>query len=304
MFAHIHDVYPTLYKLASVVIPVFFLMSGFLCARGFSKERVFRQVRRYGIIYLVIEFFVILWFRILVCQEVGYFNWPRFGVNLLKCFVCYNDRAIHLWFMPALLYPMLLNAFLDARKRKVVIAIAAAVYIFNSAGGSKAFLLPLFDSLTTACPSFGKVFSSAELLRMWGTYTVGLLYTTIGFDIADWKIKPSYYLLAAVPFAVFDLSVHYIGVAVIFLSLAFFYWVKGLPGKFMYPYHLEISLFSGAMYFLHLFEKRFIIRFITDNIVLNLLIIIAFNLFLALAISYFVRRKDTGTEPTPEHGLQ
>ena len=289
VFSDIYATHPSLYKLFSLVVPVFFIMSGFLCGRGFSKERVFRQVKRYGIIYLAIEFILVLWFRILVCQESGYFNWPRFGVEFLKSFVCYHKFGVHLWFMPALLYPMLLNAYLDSRKRRIVIAVAAAIAVFNSFGIG--LILSGFERLIALCPPVGKVFTPVELERMWGQYTLGLLFTTIGFDIANWKIKPVYYLLAAIPFAVFELTVHYLGVGAILLSIALFYGVKALPGKFMYPYHLEISLFSGAMYFLHMFEKRFIIRYISSNLLLNLLIIILFSLFLALAISRIVRKK-------------
>ena len=293
-YAVFHQVYvdhPLVYRMLSFVVPAFFIMSGYLCSVGFSRKRVFKQVIKYGSIYLAISFLLVLYGRIMVCVvDGGQFKVHRLILNFLKCFVHRNQLSGQLWFILALLYPMLLNAFLDGKARRIVIAIGAVFFILNESAGFDA-ITGVCTRLTASFPRITKVFTASELAYVWSRLWTGLLFTTIGFDIGSWRIKPVYLLLAAVPFAALDLWVHYTGITAILLSIAFFYWLKGLPGRFLYPYHFEISVFAGLMYFLHMIEKLMLDYFVPENALVKILYTIGFNLAITIVVSYLSRRK-------------
>ena len=82
----------SIYRLISFVVPAFFITSGALCARGFSKERVFRQVVRYGSIYLAISLCLILYVQF----KSGHFQLSAVLAGLLKCLVCRHYLSVSL----------------------------------------------------------------------------------------------------------------------------------------------------------------------------------------------------------------
>ena len=274
----------SIYRLISFVVPAFFITSGALCARGFSKERVFRQVVRYGSIYLAISLCLILYVQF----KSGHFQLSAVLAGLLKSLVCRHYLSVQLWFIPALLYPMILNAFLNGKSRKAVIAATAILLVVKESIGDEN-LLPVLERFLSSLPEKWRVISAQGMNRIGWHILVGLLYTTIGFDIATWKVRPVHLLPAVIPLTAFDLAVHYTGITCILLSILFYWLLERLPGKKMYPYHMEITYFAGTMYFLHFIERYFIIRFITWHTPAIILLTIAINLFLALAISRIAR---------------
>lgn len=295
VFGRAYAVSPTLYRMLGVIVPTFFIMSGYLRKRHFSKERIFKQVIKYGAIYLAVDYCIVLYMHVLEWVDSGQFSITGVAAQMLKGLVCCHSHALQLWFIPALLYPMILNAFLGDRARKIVIDIAAALFIATSTIGDDR-LLHWFNELAGSYPAVGKLISGPLLVRRWRHLVTGLLYTTIGFDIDTWKVKPAWLFLAAVPFIVIESLTCYLGVAVILLSILFFYLVKRLPGQFLYPYHLEISLFSCLMYFLHIIEKD-LFGLMTDSIPLLFFLIFGFNLAVTWAVSSFIRRKRQEAKP-------
>ena len=289
VFEGSYESFPTLYRILSFLVPVFFIMSGFLRKRHFSKEALFKQVLTYGAVYLAVDYFTVLYSNVLEWLNCGEFSLKVVAVNLLKGFVCHYPYAPQLWFIPALLYPMMLNAFLNDRTRKIVIAGAAALYVSTIIVGD-ACMNDWLEELIRSFPLLEKATSRPELFMIWRYFLIGLLFTTIGFDIDTWKIKPAWLLFAAVPFVVIELSTSYLGVSFILLSILFFYLVRRLPGQFLYPFHREISLFSCLMYFLHIIEMD-LFSIITDSIPLNFFLITAFNMALTLAVTSYIRGK-------------
>ena len=294
---------PPLFMMLFFTVLTFFIMSGYLASAGFSKERVFKQVIKYGSIYLAISFLLVLYGRIMVCVvDGGQFKVHRLIINFLKCFVYRHPLSRQLWFIPALLYPMILNAFLNGKTRRIVIAIGAAVVILNESVGIDGITGP-FTRLTASFPLVTKVFTASELAYAWRRFWTGLLFTTIGFDIGTWRIKPVYLLLAAVPFAALDLWVHYTGVTAILLSIVFFYWLKGLPGRFLYPYHFEISVFAASLFFLHMIVKLMLDHLFSGNTLVKILCTIGFSLFITIVVSFLSRRKKAAPKPQLNYGL-
>ena len=290
-------------RMLSVVVPVFFIMSGFLCSRGFSKERVFRQVIKYGAIFLAIQFFLVFWVHASAYARSGQGTISGLGIDLLKALFFRHYYARQLWFIPALLYPMLLNAFLDSSwKRRIVIGIAAAFYLFIQTVGAVS-ILQFLETYMASNPSVAKFFTPAELNRILLHFATGLLFTTIGFDIGTWKTTPIHLLVAAVPVVLFEVYVRFIGVTPILLSILFYEGIKRIPGTWMYPYHFEISVFSGAMYFLHFFGIILIKKYISMNPLIGIPLIIATNILITVAASCFVRRRRARANIDMNHGL-
>ena len=276
------------------LVPVFFIMSGFLRKRHFSKEALFKQVIKYGAVYLAVDYLAVLYVHIKMWLGGGGFNPAEVATFMLKG-LFFNYRYVgQLWFIPALLYPMLLNAFLNDRSRKIVIAVSAVLFVLlNILGDARlgSWLGEKFSSFFRVADS---VSASGMMLR-WRRVLIGLLFTTIGFDIDTWKVKPSWLLVCAVVFWIIESSTCYLGVAVILMSILFFYLVKRIPGQFLRPYHMEISLFSCLMYFLHIFERNIFHTF-TDSRPLNFFLIFTLNLAVTVAVSFIVRRKRQAPE--------
>ncbi len=86
----------------------------------------------------------------------------------------------------------------------------------------------------------------------------------------------------------FEFFVCPLNITSVLLSVALFFWVRQLPGQFLYPYHRQISIFSVLVYFLHMFEL-WLFRFITDSTVVSFLLVIILNLVLT-AVVVNVRR--------------
>lgn len=293
--------HPQAYRMLRVLVPAFFIMSGFLCARSFSKERVFRQVIRYGAIYLAIQFFLVFWVHASTYMKSGTLS--GLGVDLLKALVHRHEYARQLWFIPALLYPMLLNAFLDSSlKRRIVIGVAAVFFLFTQTVGWEP-IVQFFETRAASDPSTARFFTPVDLYLLLLFYSMGLLFTTIGFDISTWKIRPVHLLVAAVPVVLLEVFVRYIGLTPILLSILCFEGIKRLPGAWMYPYHFEISVFSGAMYFLHFFGIILIQKYITLNVFVGVLLVTAANILITLAASYFVRRRKERAITDMSYGL-
>lgn len=295
VFMYFYNNTSQLYQLFSILIPVFFIMSGYLRERSFSRKAVYSQVLKYGTIYLAVNSLAVIYVHINAFVHFGEFSWTGLIVNMFKGFVCRCEDAYQLWFIPALLYPMLLNAFLDKKGRRIVIVISAALIIATEMIGNEA-LNGEIDNFLASLPLIGKIFYAYELLGMWRHLLIGTLYTTIGFDIDSWRLKPLPLILSAIPVAFLEFHTGHIVISPFLLSLTLFLVVKKLPGHFMYPYHAEISLFSGMMYFLHIFEYIFIKRFITNSIPLTVLLIIVFNLVVTVVVFHFINKgKERGT---------
>ena len=289
VFMYFYNNTSQFYQLFSLLIPVFFIMSGYLRERSFSRQAVYSQVLKYGAIYLAVNSLAVIYTHINALARFGEFSWTGLIVNLFKGFVCRSDDAYQLWFIPALLYPMLLNAFLDKKGRRIVIVISAALIIAKEIIGNDV-LEEEIGNVLSSLPIIGKIFYAQELSRMWRHLLAGSLYTTIGFEIDSWRLKPLALILSAIPVAFLEFHTGHIVISPFLLSIALFLIVKKLPGHFMYPYHAAISLFSGMLYFLHRFEYIFIRGFITDSISLTILLIIAFNLVVTIVVFLFINK--------------
>ena len=283
----VFDGFVTSHSYASMfkaLVPVFFIMSGYLSGRSFSRERIWKKVVKYCLVYMLMGVCAQLYMHLADVPVNGYFSYTGFFVNSVKCLVTPAGITYQLWFIPCLLYPTLLNACLDGKSRRYVIAAAALLSVLFTAIGKDA-VVAFYEKVTDAMPILLKVTSPTEMRIVTTRYVSGFLFTTIGFALASTELRPSRLLLVLIPAAAFELGVFDLGVTSIVLPLLVFYIVKRLPGRFLYPYHRQISLFALTMFFLHLTEKQLVIRFITENIFWNLVIITAVNLLITIVFS-------------------
>ena len=292
-FRYYYDNMNTAYKLLSEGIPVFFIISGYLSGRCFSRQRVFRQIIRYAIPYFFVEFTMQVVFFSKLFIETGENHLLGFAANILRCFVIDNDQigiTGQLWFILALLYAFFLNAWMTGRARKAVIFSVIILRTILAVLGEKN-LIDWSAKLLEFIPLAGHVFRDEEIVRILNRFLAGLLFTTIGFDIGTWKVKPVYILLVGLIFCVLEICIYYLNIAVVFLSVALFYGIKALLGQSFIPIHLEISLFSVMMYFLHMVEKHAFYRFGVKYSLVSFLLVIVTNMLLTFFIAYLIRNR-------------
>lgn len=278
--------YRTLFRGLSGVVPVFFIISGYLCGREFSVKRVLRQAYKYGVVYLIIEIGMEIIYFTKIFFKTGEIHFPGFIANVLRCFVMDNNEmgwTGQLWFLLVLTYSLILNAFFPPKSRRAVIAAVLSLRVALALFEGEA-VTAFFELLLKTVPLVGRVIHVEETNWILVNFLTGLLFTTIGFDIKTWRVRPISFFLIALPFSVFGVLTHHPGIVAAFLSIAHFYWIKQLPGRFLRPYHAQISLFSVLMYFLHMLEKQ-IFGIFTDNALLSFVLVIILNLLLTALIT-------------------
>lgn len=292
-FQYYSDHYPVLVSILSTFVPVFFLMSGYLSGRRFSKERIKKQVIKYGSIYMLVEIAVHLHVYFEAFLKTGHFDFAHFALRILKRLVYRSVYSGHLWFMPVLLYSLIINAFLNSKKRRALIAVSLVLLILIRVDDGKV-LLAACEKLRSVSPLLEGESYNNSLLSIVQDYLTGLIYTTTGFELVNRRIKATHLLLLLLPSVLFDLTVKYTGVSTLLLSILIFLLVKKLPGSFLFPYHTENSIYAGVTYFLHIVEKS-MINHVSNSIFLNILAITAFNLLITAIASVWLRKRKGGT---------
>jgi len=290
-FRYFLDNMNTAYKVLSEGIPVFFIISGYLAGRQFSKKRIFGQIIRYGIPYLVIVSGVQVLSFIRVYMKTGEAHFQDLITNILCCFMTvHTGYIVALWFIRVLIFAFLLNIWMTPNIRKIAIIlliVLRTIFVFLGADTMTAESTGLLERFSL----WGRVLEAEDVYRGLNHFLTGLLFTTVGFDITTWKAKPIHMLIVGLLFAMFEVFVCYLNIAVVFLSIALFYGIKELPGQFLRPFHMEISLFSVFMYFLHMFEKGAFYRCGVKNRVISFALIIITNALLTFLTAYVIKNR-------------
>ena len=258
----------TVYLLFSNLVPVFFLMAGWLIAEKLDdRDYVARYVKKYGGIYLAVCLLRIGLYvanHLLILRDLDLLNVLK-ALTFLP-FNCAFDLT--LWFVPALIYGVLVCAMLRRRPKLMLVlcVLCAAVIVFHTLTGR----------FTGKYPARG-------IAR-------GILYVYLGVRRREktfplWPIAAAAAILAA-----FELLVCCLDLAAIPLSLLVFEGILRLKGGFLYSYHRQISIFSMLNYFLHRLEQLLLNYFIPLSHLGVLLVILAANALLTAPLCSFLRR--------------
>ena len=300
--------YLTYYRMTNIVIPLYFFISGYLCGRKADqiKSRVKKQVLKYGAIYLLIELALVTSDHISAFRTSGDFGAARFLVDFLRCFVACHGSAYQLWFIPALLYPMILNAFLNEKTRRIVIAVSM-VLLFATQYSSPVDMQRVFRKLITFFPAIGKVFTATKLRDIWIHACEGTCFTTIGFALNNRRFRLRCLFIAVVFAMVFERYVQFIGISRILYSLLVFEIAVQAPGQFLRAYHTESTFFFLTMFLLHVFELELINRGPIKAVAVKILLIIAINILITLIFSFCrkeLQKRRLGEVGNTENGFQ
>ena len=282
------------------VVPMFFLMSGFLMCRSLTfRNQPFRYVmryfKRYSVLFIALCFLnnLRVYFQIYTQTNVFYFK--SFVADMLLL-PFYSPPLIQLWFIPPLLVGIGLNSYIYLKHLEDKILPYLVVYVlvimgWHIYGGYFAHLSPV-QSLTS-----WKYFRWIDYFIFHSAW--GILYVFIGMwifknqDIVH-RIKLRLFLLplmiitAAELFLMFSFSNPISGnlglnITSCMWSTFFFLGILRIKGNFLEKYHVYISLFSGLMYFLHM-SQQFLLKHWTEDGILIFLIITAVNAMLTAAI--------------------
>ena len=232
------SVYPV-YLLLNGVVPAFFLMAGYLIAGKLGdRGYVLRYVRKYALLYLASSLL-----RILLHVFSGLFLRDNFSLReLLTALALLPFKNVYvsaLWFMPALIYGVLVNALLRDRPGllNAVCVLCAAVIVAHALSGRLNVQYPVRN------------------------IAKGILYLRLGVLRRE-KPLPLWPIAAALAvLAPFELLVRYLDLGVIALSLLVFEGILRLKGGFLRPWRLQIAVFSMLNYFLHPLAQVFLAHF-------------------------------------------
>lgn len=111
-----------LMPLTRIAVPVFFMISGYFYLSVCERKKENNQIRKI-LKYVIIS--NLLYFAVSIAMNVYQGNNIRFSFNLFRIFVL-NDSpfGVHLWYLSALLYTLVIVAFFNKIKALMILYIA------------------------------------------------------------------------------------------------------------------------------------------------------------------------------------
>lgn len=297
------------------VVPVFFMISGYLMYQSITTKQkpyryVFQYLLKYGSVYFILSVFstAIVYYRIF--QDSGIFGLKSFLVDI--CTLPFHQPFMtQLWFIPPLLIGVLVNTPFWLRKKEK---------------GFAFFLIP-YVLLVIIFSVYGKHFahiSTIQAITRWQFFpdvayflsrsVRGLLYVYIGMWVAKHKtlcqkLKLRYGILLALAVTMVEWSLIYrfgsqhlsdlnFTISVCIWSSVLFLAILRLKGQCLKKHHAFIAIFSGIMYFFHILELQYLSRWISNGLLL-FVVITTLNAILSYMLLQIGRRGHTEAE----HGL-
>lgn len=273
------------------VVPVFFMISGYLMYRSVTKSSkpygyVLRYILKYGSVYFVLSFFSVAGVYLQIYQETDYLMVKSFLVDL--CTLPFHQPFMtQLWFIPPLLLGVLINAPIWLKEKEkaflwVLIPFVLSVIFFRVYGSQ----LPRNQALykITQWSIFPEIsYFFPQLAR-------GVLFVYIGMFFAKHHkvcetIRISYFLL---PFAILsflelqlvraygssELSNLWLTVSVILWSSLMFLAILRIKGDSLRKHHDFITIFSGITYFFHILEGKLMDSWIPHPLLVFLAVVV------------------------------
>ena len=259
----------SLYLLLNNVVPVFFLMAGYLIAEKLGdRHYVAGYIKKYALLYLALNLLRIAMYaanHLLIGHDFD----VLYILRVLALLPVQSVMLIPLWFIPALVWGVLVNALLYRRPKilQIVCVLCLAVLIAHALAG-----------YTTA------YYPGRNIAK-------GILYVRLGVLRREKKLSLLPLILIAAALTVFELLVTYLDLAVIALSLVTFEFILRIKGQFLRPYHRQISVFSILTYFMHPLELAILGHFFAFSTYARLPIILVGNALLTPLICRFLRKK-------------
>lgn len=259
----------SLYLLLNNVVPVFFLMAGYLIAEKLGdRHYVAGYIKKYALLYLALNLLRIALYagnHLLIGHD---FDLSKV-LHALAVLPFNSTMLVPLWFIPALVWGVLVNALLYRRPKllQLVCVLCLAVLLAHALAG-----------YTTA------YYPGRNIAK-------GILYVRLGVLRREKKTPLLPLILIAAALTVFELLVTYLDLAVIALSLVAFEFILRIKGQFLRPYHRQISVFSILTYFLHPLEQVLLGHFFSINRYAALPVILVGNALLTPLICRFLRKK-------------
>lgn len=298
------------------VVPMFFLMSGYLMYEALAKKEkpgryVCSYVIKYGLIFYVISFLGVLRIYLNILGNTGTFFFKSLVMDMILL-PCYFPPSVQLWFIPPLLAGILVNSYIFLRQKEkkwlpVMGLYGAVIILFNIYGGYFNHF-PAFRAMTHQ-----RYFQFANFFVYRTTW--GIVYVFMGMWISKHRdrvlaLRIKSLLLPLVLFTGvellcifrlgnpvagnlgFNFSTCIWSVVILMLLLR----VKG--GSTVRTYHREIGILSGLTYFLHIDQNRFLLNWF-ENGVIRFFLIMGMNIALTWVVLWLMK----GRKGRKQHGL-
>ena len=294
-----------LYALFCEIVPIFFIMSGYLMYRSLTTKArpvsyMMKYLWKYGSTFLVLNVIGLLGDYIQIYARTGEWMMRSLLIHIL-ILPFYDAPMYQLWFIPSLLAGIVVNTFFVLKKKErfgwTLILLYATVVMFWNLYGQYMSIAPLYEVLT----SWEHFYLIDYFLR---TSTQGVLYVAIGMWIAKhdeqicqlWlrRLWLPALLVTAADTAVVALWGDPRGMtftlSVCLWSTVLFIWIRRLKSDYLQPHHKVITIYSGTMYFLHVLQKEIFMQW-TSNGMLIFLGILLTNVLLTWGFARHTKKK-------------
>ncbi|MBQ9083223.1 MAG: acyltransferase [Clostridia bacterium] len=286
MGAFFQNIIPTwLYGLFCEVVPVFFIISGYLMYRSITtKAKPVRYIMsylwKYGGLFVVLNVIAMLIGYIEIYVKTGEWMIRSFFIHVL-ILPFYEAPMYQLWFIPALLVGIIVNAFFVLKRKErlgqALILLYTAIIMLWCLYGWHITGIPLYEAITS--------WEHFHLIDYFLTRSArGILYVAMGMwsarhDEQICKLPLQKLLWPALLITVVDTAVvarwgdpQRVGMtlSVSIWSFILFIGIRRLKGADLQPYHAAITIYSGTMYFLHVFQQKFFMRWTSNNVLIFL----------------------------------
>lgn len=254
-----------------LVVPVFFLISGYLLFHSVTrKKNPYRYIKnyllKYGSIWLALHFLRYLSHYIAVYKETGIFMYKDFAFVMLTLPVREN-MLLQLWFIPPLLFGVLVNGILFLKKKEETLG--TAVVSVSVIGILLATYGDYFCQLIGICSPGAEGWGKAVFVLI-TQLLQGNLFVFIGMMLAknkekflQWNYKKR--ILPVLIFTAAEMLFVYfkiqnpldnaITISSLFWSVLLLYGMLKIKGQFLQRHHAAIAIYSGLTYFLHIGEN-------------------------------------------------
>ena len=283
------------------VVLLFFMMSGYLMYGSLKRKKnpakyLFQYILKYSICYVCAYLLYYIPIYADIYRKTGIFMWKDMLFVIVTSPVRTN-ALYHLWFIPPLLCGVLIvtPVFLCNKEKLFLRILIPAVIV--------CVCLTTYSDLCRQIPFLTTIYDSQlsyAILRVLSEIVArGIAFVFAGMWIAKyresfeaWNYKR--WILPAVAMTVLEEiilqycveDVNWIDMnfSIIFWALLAFYGVLHIKETFLKKYHAGVALFSGILYFLHIWEAEWLHKFgISDRLTVFLLTI-AMNLFFTYLI--------------------
>lgn len=289
------------------MVSVFFIIAGFLLASSMERrknptEYIRKYILKYFLLYYCVAFVQLLVHYVMIWYTNGVFMYKDF-IYVMVTMPVLNLGPVQLWFIPPLLLGVGVSGIVLLRGsseiyQKIMFTICIITILLGTFSGYINDWFPyMYDSLF-----------KLRMIKFVSHYIRGLFFVWCGTKLYKqyhqfMGLKMKKVIVISILFSLMEAFIYYHNPGHTFLigginTFSLFIWsiilmrpILAIKIPELKKWHKEITVFSGLMYFLHIFEAM-LLDLIIHNSVINFFIYTVINMILTFVICYNMGRKE------------